>query len=48
MAKTMRTIMTPGAECVPEDAALDMAAQLMRDLEVGSLPIAGTTTSSRA
>lgn len=41
MAKTMRTIVTPGAKCVPQDATLDMAAQQMRDLEVGSLPICG-------
>jgi CBS domain-containing protein len=38
---TAREIMTPGAECVGENESLTVAAQKMRDLEVGSLPICG-------
>lgn len=36
-----RDIMTPGAQCVGEDDALSIAAKLMRDLDVGALPICG-------
>ncbi len=39
---TAREIMHPGAECVPESETLDRAAQMMRDKQVGSLPICGT------
>lgn len=38
---TARDIMHPGAQCVSEHDTLDKAAQLMRDLGVGSLPICG-------
>lgn len=38
---TARDIMHSGAQCVGEDESLYKAAQMMRDLEVGSLPICG-------
>ena len=38
---TAREIMTPGAECAHVDQTVSEAAQKMRDLEVGSLPICG-------
>ncbi|MCW2913980.1 MAG: hypothetical protein JWN52_2048 [Actinomycetia bacterium] len=38
---TAREIMHQGAKCVGEDESLLKAAQMMRDLEVGSLPICG-------
>ena len=38
---TAREIMTPGAECVGENDTLVTAAQKMRDLDVGALPICG-------
>ncbi|WP_138442815.1 CBS domain-containing protein [Sinomonas susongensis] len=38
---TARDIMTPGAECVGENETLEVAAQKMRDLDVGVLPICG-------
>lgn len=38
---TAREIMHPGVQCVDEDANLVEAARLMRDLDVGSLPICG-------
>jgi CBS domain-containing protein len=37
-----RDIMHPGAQCITEDDTLATAAQRMRDLGVGSLPICGT------
>jgi CBS domain-containing protein len=36
-----RDIMHPGAECLTENDTLEVAAQKMRDLGVGSLPICG-------
>lgn len=36
-----RDVMHIGAECVNEDESLLTAAQMMRDLDVGSLPICG-------
>jgi len=36
---TARDIMHAGVECVPEHETLDRAAEMMRDLNVGSLPI---------
>ncbi|MBY8885609.1 CBS domain-containing protein [Streptomyces sp. PTM05] len=36
---TARDIMHPGAAWIPEGVMLDRAAQLMRDLGVGALPI---------
>jgi CBS domain-containing protein len=36
-----RDIMHPGAECIGENDSLAAAAQMMRDLGVGSLPICG-------
>ncbi|HUQ59774.1 CBS domain-containing protein [Lentzea sp.] len=38
---TAREIMHPGVQCVGEDANLVEAARMMRDLDVGSLPICG-------
>lgn len=38
---TARDIMHAGAECIGENDTLLRAAQLMRDLKVGSLPICG-------
>ncbi|MCH6470467.1 CBS domain-containing protein [Sinomonas terrae] len=38
---TAREIMTAGAECVGENDTLQVAAQKMRDLDVGVLPICG-------
>ncbi|WP_456697047.1 CBS domain-containing protein [Aeromicrobium sp. P5_D10] len=38
---TAREIMTEGAECVRVDETVSEAAQKMRDLEVGALPICG-------
>jgi CBS domain-containing protein len=36
-----RDIMHPGAECIAANETLQMAAQKMRDLQVGALPICG-------
>ncbi|RAG87408.1 CBS domain-containing protein [Streptacidiphilus pinicola] len=36
-----REIMHAGATCVQEDETLDVAARLMRELDVGALPICG-------
>ena len=36
---TARNMMHLGVECVPEHETLDRAAQLMREHNVGSLPI---------
>lgn len=38
---TAREIMTPSAECIRENDSLKQAAQMMRDLDVGALPICG-------
>lgn len=38
---TARDLMTAGAECVGEDDTLVTAAQKMRDLDVGQLPVCG-------
>lgn len=38
---TARELMTPGAECVSENDSLVTAAQRMRDLDVGAMPICG-------
>ncbi|WP_190812976.1 CBS domain-containing protein [Saccharopolyspora pogona] len=38
---TARDIMHAGAKCIDEDDSLYTAAQMMRDLKVGSLPICG-------
>ncbi|WGW12239.1 CBS domain-containing protein [Saxibacter everestensis] len=38
---TARDIMTSGTECVGENETLQQAAQKMRELNVGSLPICG-------
>lgn len=37
---TAKDIMHPGADWIPSHETLDRAAQLMRDLDVGALPIA--------
>jgi CBS domain-containing protein len=44
---TAREIMHTGAQCVGEDESLLTAAQMMRDLEVGSLPICGNDNRLR-
>ena len=36
-----RDIMHVGAQCIGEDDTLDVAARMMRDMDVGSLPICG-------
>ena len=36
-----REIMHPGVQCIGEDMSLLEAARMMRDLDVGSLPICG-------
>ena len=38
---TARDIMTPSAQCIRENDSLKQAAQMMRDLDVGALPICG-------
>jgi CBS domain-containing protein len=38
---TAREIMHMGVECVPSHETLDRAAQMMRDMQVGALPICG-------
>jgi CBS domain-containing protein len=38
---TARDVMTTGAQCIKEDQTLAEAARMMRDLDVGSLPICG-------
>jgi CBS domain-containing protein len=40
-ARQARDIMHPGAECIGENDSIATAAQRMRDLGVGSLPICG-------
>ena len=42
-----RDVMHMGAECINEDESLLTAAQMMRDLNVGSLPICGRCTWAR-
>ncbi|MEV6354332.1 CBS domain-containing protein [Streptomyces hydrogenans] len=37
---TAKDIMHPGARWIPEHETLDRAAQMMRDLNVGALPVA--------
>jgi CBS domain-containing protein len=39
--KTVRDVMHEGAECIGENDSLRKAAQMMRDLSVGALPICG-------
>ncbi len=39
---TAKQMMHMGVECVPATETLDRAAQMMRDMQVGSLPICGT------
>lgn len=38
---SVRDIMTPDAKCVGEHETLEVAARMMRDLDVGQLPICG-------
>ncbi|MEV5409233.1 CBS domain-containing protein [Thermopolyspora sp. NPDC052614] len=38
---TVRDMMHPGAQCIGENDSLQRAAQMMRDLGVGALPICG-------
>ncbi|MEV4416306.1 CBS domain-containing protein [Catellatospora sp. NPDC049609] len=44
---TAKQIMHLGAQCVPENETLARAAQLMRDMQVGSLPICGNDDKLR-
>lgn len=44
---TAKQIMHLGAQCVPENETLARAAQLMRDMGVGSLPICGSDDKLR-
>ena len=41
MAKTVREVMTQGAECIGENETVQEAAKKMADLDVGALPICG-------
>lgn len=44
---TAKQMMHLGAQCVPENETLARAAQLMRDMQVGSLPICGNDDKLR-
>ncbi|MEO3858141.1 CBS domain-containing protein [Acrocarpospora sp. B8E8] len=39
---TAREIMHFGCECVSENETLDVAAKMMREMDVGALPVCGT------
>ncbi|MEV0229104.1 CBS domain-containing protein [Nonomuraea sp. NPDC050786] len=39
--ETARDLMSPGAECIGAHETLDRAAQIMRNSNVGSLPVCG-------
>lgn len=39
--ETAKDLMHPGVECVQTHETLDRAAQMMRDLDVGALPVCG-------
>ncbi|GAA2383016.1 CBS domain-containing protein [Nonomuraea africana] len=39
--ETARDFMNPGVECIAAHETLDRAAQMMRDMQVGALPICG-------
>lgn len=41
IGKTARDVMHPGAQCIGEHESLRRAAEMMRDLNVGALPICG-------
>ncbi len=41
MAKTAREIMTPNPECIGEDESVVVAAQKLKRLDIGALPICG-------
>src|SRR5205807_9180571 len=38
-AMQVRDVMTKGCECIPPDSSLQQAAQKMRDLDIGPLPV---------
>ncbi|MEU9884485.1 CBS domain-containing protein [Sphaerisporangium sp. NPDC051011] len=40
-ARTAHDVMHPGAQCIGENDSLRTAARMMRDLNVGALPICG-------
>ncbi len=42
-----RDIMTPNPECVTREDTLSRAAQIMRDLDVGFVPVVDNSTSMR-
>ena len=37
-----KDLMSPGAECIQAHETLDRAAQMMRDMNVGALPVCGS------
>jgi CBS domain-containing protein len=37
--ETARDVMSEGAECIPAHETIDRAAQMMRDMNVGALPV---------
>jgi CBS domain-containing protein len=39
---TARDVMHSGVQCIPVNETLDRAAQMMREMDVGALPICGT------
>jgi len=41
MTKKARDIMHAGAECIGENGTLSRAAEMMRDMHVGALPVCG-------
>ncbi|MGW0826164.1 CBS domain-containing protein [Streptomyces sp. NPDC002845] len=47
MTTTAKDIMTPGAQWIPRTETLDRAAQLMRDHEVGALPVSDPSNGDR-
>ncbi|MFF4352432.1 CBS domain-containing protein [Streptomyces sp. NPDC001530] len=44
---TAKDIMTPGAQWIPRTETLDRAAQMMRDHEVGALPVSDPSNDDR-
>ncbi|SEG84991.1 CBS domain-containing protein [Nonomuraea solani] len=39
--ETARDVMSTGVDCIPAHETLDRAAQMMRDADVGALPVCG-------
>jgi CBS domain-containing protein len=40
--ETAKDLMSPGADCIQAHETLDRAAQMMRDMNVGALPVCGS------